>query len=313
MAALVSASHMFKNFLRCPYPLPVATIPLDEIATFADLCGHPSFDSRRFADLVDEFDGQTAASFSRVLAEELLGHDPLAGPRPDRFFPVNLWWDGLDGGGFPVDVPWDAGQLVYRDRSMRDLVDALGATDVCGAEGGPASGFTLLDGGRDARAARYIFRRDRENDLTVRCTVSVGSDGLLLSIDMPRVRDDRMIAIAAFFQDYRFEIFVNCRARDPFTDYSVNRDAEPRVEVFENAVAGTHTIALRLSPHVAERCRVDGAVHGVLVVREQEREWSRITAGAAVPLRIAVPQAARCTDSCEMSNRHGAESTVALR
>ncbi len=289
MAALVNASHMFKNFLRCPYPLPVATIPLDEIATFVDLCRLPSFDASRFAQLVDDFEGQTAVSFSRALAKELLGADQLPGDPHDRLFPVNLWWDGLDGGGFPVDVGWDPRQLVYRDEQIRNLVETVGLIEVSGSGPSYTASFTLLDPDSEANATRYIFRKDRDSTFAVDCTMSVSSSELLLRITLPSVPDDRMVAVAVCFEDYRYEIFLNCSAREWFNDYSIRRDAEREVAIDRYAAGDTDVIELRLPSRVVEDCGTDGFMYGFMVIREQVQEWSRMTAGAAVPLRIRVP------------------------
>lgn len=288
MAALVHAAHMFKNFLRCPHPLPVATIPLDEIATFADLCRLPAFEAARFARLVEDADGHTAVDFARALAHELLGTDPLPGDRGSDVFPANLWWDGLDGGGFPVDAGWDPRQLVYRRRHMRELVETLGCTELSLCRPGYRASFRLLDGSSAADAERYVFRRDPDSDFVVACTASAGPGGLLLTLDLPRTRDDRMVAVAVCLQDCRWEIFLNCRVRDRFTDYSIARSAERDVVLRTSSGPGNDVVELGLPPPVVESCTTDGVVHGLVVVREQVREWARMTAGAAVPLRIQV-------------------------
>lgn len=231
MAALVSASHMFKNFLRCPYPLPVATIPLDEIATFVDYCSLPSFSAARFARLVADFDGHTVVSFARTLAKELLEADLPSRDHDDRAFPVNLWWDGLDGGGFPVDVGWNPRQLVYRDQQIRHFVESVGLVEVSGSDSSYTSSFTLLNTGNEADAKRYVFRRDDDSKFVIDCTMSVSSCELVLKIAVPKLSPDRMVAIAVCFQDHRYEMFLNCTARESFTDYSVRQDSERRVKV----------------------------------------------------------------------------------
>lgn len=297
MAALVSASHMFKNYLRFPDPLPYATIPLDEIATFADFCALPSFDQERFDGLVAQRGGRTAVNFARALVTDLLRATPGEQSRNHRLFPSNLWWDGLDGGGFPVWIDWDPAQLVYRDRPIRDLVERLGPTVVTGPETGTvtepdtgySSSFALFDGGTMA-ASRYIFRKDRDSELTIHCTISIDWRGLILRIKLSAIRADRMIAIAAYFQDHRYEVFVNCTSREPFIDYSLQRNGADRVEVHRQAADDTCVVELRLPHEVVEDCVAQAWMHGVLVVREQVREWSCMTAGIAVPLRIRVPR-----------------------
>lgn len=285
IAVLIHAAHMFKNSLRHPYPLPFATIPLDEVATCVDLCGLPGFDAARFTRLVDAFDGHTAVSFAHALAKDLLDADGLPVRSSERLFPINLWWDGVEGGGFPVHVGWDPRQYVYRDTQMSDLVEALGAQDV------PCSGasctFTLLEPRSESSAKRYIARQG-DGTFVVTCAISVDPSGMRFRITVPTVRDDRLVGMSVCLQDYRYEVFVNCTARQPFTDYSVRRDAVSDTKLETYAVPEGHVIDLRLPSRVVEHCRVHAFIYGVLVVREQLREWSHVTAGAAVPLRIRV-------------------------
>jgi hypothetical protein len=288
MAALMCAAHLFKNFLRYPYPPPFATLPLDEIATFVDLCRLPAFEASRFATLAGAFDGQTAVAFTRALARDLLGGDPIQGEEPGRLFPVNLWWDGVDGGGFPVDVGWDPRQLVYRDWPMRHVVEALGPTELSASGAEQTHAFRLLDGDHGG-ATRYIFRKDRDSTFVVDCRLSIGARGLRLRLAMPRVRDDRMVAIAVCFDDYRYEIFHNCRMRDAFTDYSITKDAAGDVTVDRSSSPDADVVELTLPSRIVESCRTDGCMYGFIVIREQVREWARMTAGAAVPLRIRIP------------------------
>ena len=289
MAALVSAAHMYKNFLRTPYPLPFATIPLDEIATFRDLCWLPAFDPVRFAALIEEFDGHTAVFFARSLASDLLGDDQLPRNANSALLPGSLWWDGLDGGGFPVDLGWDPLQFVYRDRPISETIEALRPLDVSGAATAYQFSFRLLGAEGDSGAKRYIFRKMNDSNFAADCTISVRSDELRFSIRIPRLARDRMGAIAICLEDYRYEMFLNCSARDYFVDYSAKRDAAQEIAVNRYTDPEGDGIDLKLPARVVQNCAHNGAVHALMVVREQLREWGQITAGVATPLRIHIP------------------------
>jgi hypothetical protein len=161
--------------------------------------------------------------------------------------------------------------------------------DVSGAATAYQFSFRLLGAEGDSGAKRYIFRKMNDSNFAADCTISVRSDELRFSIRIPRLARDRMGAIAICLEDYRYEMFLNCSARDYFVDYSAKRDAAQEIAVNRYTDPEGDGIDLKLPARVVQNCAHNGAVHALMVVREQLREWGQITAGVATPLRIHIP------------------------
>jgi hypothetical protein len=110
VAALIHATDMHVEHLRV-CPALAATVRLDELATFVDLCSLPGFRLGFPADLAKHFEPYNVLPFARCLAVDLLGKDPFQGcedrwslpSEHPRIFPRPLV-DGLCG--MPIDLGW---------------------------------------------------------------------------------------------------------------------------------------------------------------------------------------------------------------
>lgn len=274
LAAIVQAAHMYKEYMRFPYPRRVATIRLDEVATFVDLLRLPGFEPTRFAELVRRVNAGLAVAFSSRLAADLLAARDIAERYDDGgVIPGNLWWDGI-ASGFPVDLGWDPIQLVLRDSPIATMADALGAGDIAV----PASLALSPDGG--------LYRGDRQAALN--CAMSSRNGALRLEFEGLGLRPDSMFGVNVYLQDHRYETFVMPDGSATFTDYSSPRSV---IRAGHEGIRQDDRACTRivLPAQTVAECVTDGRIHGFFAVREQRHPWGEVRAGCAVPVRIALP------------------------
>jgi hypothetical protein len=292
MAILVYAGHLSKEFLRHVYPRPRATLRLDEIATFVDLCRHPSFNGADFGRLVARTGAMRCVAFLRALSIDLLGTDPLSGVLGeadpvlrDRLFPRDLWWNGLDGGGMPVLMPWRPSEFVFRDRSMMHLVSQMyhNRIEV------PRTGEPVMvaDTTRTPAVGHVIQRVP----VGSRITAAV-EDGLLaLTVDVPTPNSDEMIGIALYLENNRYELFCGSTDRIvPVHDYSISKGDGVGITAAADAHGDRRQIKLSLPPQaIGTSGSQQLAIAGILSLRRQRHPWGEVSAGESLPLIFEMP------------------------
>ena len=227
LSVIIRCAHMYIDYLISPFPLPVGTIRLDELAAVTDLASLPGFDAGRFAAAIQRFDAQLVVAFARKLGMDLLGGDPFHGlpecsaeeGTAPEWFPGNLWWDGIDE-GIPVNLGWFPRNLVVRAADYLDMTEFLGAAPVYIDTTGHAR-TTVLAGGSD-EAGRIIYRARPGYHFDAAIEFTVGPEVLELEISLPATPADRMSAIAISSGEWRYELFFKPGGNHvEFKDYSV--------------------------------------------------------------------------------------------
>ncbi len=292
-AALVAQScHAFGDYVMAPLPLPEATVRLDEIAAVADLAGLPGFEPGVLAELVDGTGAHDALAFVRSMAVDLLGKDPLAhaaglpqrcGPR-DRF-PVDLWWDGVDG--YLADLGWDPGQLLVRDRSaIPAVLDRLGAPVLRLAREGDTC--EVRAPGDGSRPSRSVHRAVPGHAFDVRCRLVRQASGLTATVSLPAATAGTFSALSLNFGDHRYECFYEPDTdRFRHDDYSVRAPGANGFGARRVARAGRDVFEVEL-PWAALGEPQHGVLPLLLGVRHQRAGWGRMLGGAVLPLRLGV-------------------------
>ncbi|WP_033440210.1 nucleotidyltransferase family protein [Saccharothrix sp. NRRL B-16314] len=286
VAVLVQAAHLHGDYVRAVLPEPMGTARLDEIATVLDFCALPGFDFGYLAELVDRFQAHDVVAFARALAVDLLDRDPFPPGTgldlPDgRFFPVDLWWDGVEG--LLVDLGWNPLEIVVRSEPPLAVLERLGACRV-----------PVTDVPREVSAAtgtssdldRYVLREGRSGHFDVRCAPAADDRALSLTISVPAAADDRMMAVSLNFGDYRFEFFHRNAENDlQFDDYSLTPVEGPPVERSARRVDGRDVLTVRI-PWVRLGDTRPADLPLLLGVRRQVREWGATDGVAILPLRL---------------------------
>ncbi|WP_186356510.1 nucleotidyltransferase family protein [Streptomonospora sp. PA3] len=297
-AIFVNAAHMFGDYVRTPFVWPKGTIKLDEVATVCDLADHSAFDRGLFLRLLHELDGHDVIAFVRALALDLLGRDPLPG-LPDtgsdwrlreRAFPVDLWWDGVDG--YLVDLGWHPEQLLIRDEqvSAETVLYGLHVNALDATAPDRELRFSALDGSA-AAVEHAVFRTEKGAAFSVAGTVVRHPWGLSIEVALPPAPTGCMSAISLNFGDYRYEGFYTPEDDDyRWDDYSLfNPDANGADSgAFRRAGRDTFSFTLPWDALGVSKDAAAAALPLLLGVRHQRLRWGPMRAGAVIPLRISV-------------------------
>nr|AGZ94240.1 hypothetical protein [Kitasatospora sp. NRRL F-6133] len=288
LAVIVYAAHLYGDYLRTMLPLPAGTVRLDEVATVVDLCALPAFRPERFVRLVDRHRAHDVIGFVRALAADVLGLDPFDGvlpPAPDPLFPVDLWWDGVEG--FLVDLGWHPWELVVRDRHPDATLGALDPAAVPVAPGAPAV-VTAATAAPDT-GGRFAHRTEHGTEFAVTATFTDTGTALRVRVDVPTVPDDRFTGVALYFGDNRYEVF-HAPAEDGLRldDYSTSRTAAGTATVGVERTAQRDELTLELpwAALAASRTPDGRRLPLLFAVRQQYLGWGRTAAGLVLPLRL---------------------------
>ncbi len=292
MAAIIHCAHAYKDYVRLPYPLPMATIRLDEAATFLNLCRHPRFDRGRFSTLIEDHHASDAVNFLRAVLMQLISIDPTPYIPLHVRSPVNLWWDGLDG-GLPQDTELNARELVIRSRSIAQFINQLGPTrlDLLGSQTShpPATVRVLGQKSQGDPAGRYIYRESPGSKMV--CTISFDLQGsrLAITLDFSGVAQGMMIGASFYFQDNRYEIFCHANSEVEFADKSPTDSIHANQVQHSCWTRGCHTaIRLVLPSQVWQPEPPSNTASFMLAVREQAEGWGPVQTSAAIPVRLKV-------------------------
>ncbi|MFI7363744.1 hypothetical protein ACIBO4_16595 [Streptomyces sp. NPDC050149] len=295
-ALLIRCAHIYVGFAMDPYPLPVATVRLDELAQVRDLIALDAFSAAEFQKLADDFDADLVVSFARTLCRELLGADPFeeAGKDADvravahDWFPQNLWWDG-SGAGFPVLLNWSPMDLVARDEDQPDFIHALGPAPVATGPGGAAR-VTFLAAGPD-ESSRYFWHEFHGGIGQITAEITLSDTGIRTAVTLPATPEDQMSMVGVASRDSRVELFFKPREGDSeFSDYSFAKLPAGSAGG-EGRVSGeTHVLTVDL-PWAAfgleQRPAPGTKVQLLLRARQQRRPWNEIAGGIVAPLLVS--------------------------
>ncbi|WP_162147342.1 nucleotidyltransferase family protein [Actinoalloteichus caeruleus] len=292
-AVVVQACHLYGDYIRAVLPVPLGTVRLDEIAAVADMCALPGFDVAVFAELVTRFGAEDVVSFVRALSVDLLGRDPVPPgcslPAPsDRFFPVDLWWDGVEG--FLVDPGWRPAELVVRTREHEEVLAAIGGSTVavpCSSEPTRIS----VGAGTSTDLDRSVFRPGRTGPFDVVGELSADDGALSVVLSTPAAADGHMTALSLNFGDHRFEFFHTAATGElRFDDYSLTSpaDTEPVGRSAERT-GGRDVLRVRIPWRRLGGCPGPGRGMVLLAgIRRQRLGWAETDGAAILPLRLDV-------------------------
>lgn len=293
MAVLVRLAHLYVGYAMSPQPLPVATIRLEELAQLRDYLALPSFDAARFLELYERHDAWLVTGFARRLMLDLLDVDPFA-PIVDAevpaWFPSNLWWDG-SGAGFPLQIPWNAHDLVLCPATHPDLVDVLGPSVVRVPADGGAVTVSMLEADAADAAPRYVHHAYHGGLAGVRVTLREDGDGVDAVATFPPVDDDQMVAVGWASGDYRYEVFFRpAGGTHELEDYSAVPAPEgqrPTVRSCRSGPEGVE-IAVRLPWASLAGGQPSGqdATRLLFRGRVQRRPWGEVAGGVVLPLHL---------------------------
>lgn len=295
-AMIVRCAHLYVGYLINLFPLPVATVRLDELAALADLAALRSFDARRFSALCTEFKAQFVVEFGRRLSVDVLGTDPLAAHATpsltpaghEAWFPRNLWWDGI-AEGLPVNLGWSPGDLVARAADHPDVTEQLGRT-VLRLGSARRARVTMLRADPD-ELGRYFYRRRTGADFDVILDITARFDGLDVAASLPAAPADERSAMAISSGDWRYELF--CQPGEgyaEFDDYSV----DPRYGRDGGGGCSREGVRDRLRITLPWRALGRSGPPGrgeemplLFRARRQKRHWGPITGTVIAPMALA--------------------------
>ncbi|WP_158710992.1 nucleotidyltransferase family protein [Streptomyces albus] len=292
-ALLAQVCHAFGDYVTAAFPLPAATVRLDEIAAGADYAALPDFRPGLLAELTAETGAHDAVAFFRSMAVALLGTDPLAGAglpgscEPRAFFPVDAWWDGVDG--YVVDRGWDPGQLLVRDRTaIPALLDRFDAPAPELLAPGDTHRVTAPGGGA---AGRSVHRAVPGHAFDVEARLTRTSDGgLTVVVSLPAAGPGEFSALSLNFGDYRYECFHEPDGdRFRHDDYSLTDPGGNGFTTRFTRGDGRDVFEAHL-PRTALGAPEDGVVPLLLGARHQRAGWGRMLGGAVLPLRLRLPE-----------------------
>lgn len=296
LALLVRCAHIYVGFAMDPYPLPIATVRLDELAQVMDLIALDSFNATDFQALADDFDAGLVVSFARVLCRELFGADPFeaagkAGfvrPITHTWFPQNLWWDGI-GAGFPVKLGWSPRDLVARSDDQPDFVSAL-TPDTIGVDAAGKAQVAFLSTG-PTEASRYFWHAFHGGIKQVAAEFTLSAHGIRTEVTLPATPADQMSMMGVASRDSRVELFFKPKDDESeFSDYSFTKLPAGSASGAGHISGGTHVLAVDL-PWCAfgmdRRPDRGTSVQLLLRVRQQVRPWKDVTGGVVAPLLIS--------------------------
>jgi hypothetical protein len=295
-AVIIRCAHLYVGYLSHPYPLPFATVRLDELATVVDLAGLPSFNARRFDALCRKFCAQLVVGFTRRLAMDIFGIDPFAGhlaplldsEGPRAWFPHNLWWDGI-GEGVPINLGWSPAEVVARSADSADVTQTLGRAEVRANPSGHTR-LTMLRGDED-ELPRYFFRRRAGSRFDVILELDVLPGALEVSASLPATQTDEMAAIAVSSGDWKYELFFKLREQlSEFNDESARREYGAECE--SKCVAGGSRYSLRMTLpwRALGRDAPPGRGEEIPILfkaRQQDRGWGEIRGVVVAPMALA--------------------------
>lgn len=292
-ALLAQVCHAFGDYVTAVFPLPAATVRLDEIAAGADYAALPDFRPELLAELTEETGAHDAVAFFRSMAVALLGTDPLAGAglpgrcEPREFFPVDAWWDGVDG--YTIDRGWHPEQLVVRDSAaIPALLDRFDAPTVDLLA--PGDTHRVAAPGQGA-AGRSVHRTVPGHAFDVEARFTRASDGgLTVVVSVPAAAAGAFSALSLNFGDHRYECFYEPDGdRFRHDDYSL---ADPGGNGFTSHFTrrdGRDVFEARL-PRAATGDPEDGVLPLLLGARHQRAGWGRMLGGAVLPLRLRLSE-----------------------
>jgi hypothetical protein len=296
LAALVRCAHIYVGFAMDPYPLPVATVRLDELAQVMDLVALDTFDPGRFRMLSDDLDADLVVAFARQLCHELFEADPFeaagkasaAGPVTRSWFPQNLWWDGI-GAGFPVRLDWSARDLVVRGDDRPGFVAELSPTALPIDAQDCARASFLTAGPADA--SRYFWHAFHDGIGPVDAEFALSEAGIRTTVILPATPDDQMSMVGVASGESRVELFFKPLGKESeFSDYSFSSLPPGSATGSGNVCGETHALTIDLPWPAFGRDRRPAAGESVTLVlrfRQQVRPWRDVTGGVVAPLIIS--------------------------
>ncbi len=295
-ALIAQACHAFGDYVTAAFPLPAATVRLDEIAAGADYAALPDFRPDLLAELTAETGAHDAVAFFRSMAVDLLGADPLADaglPRacdPGDFFPIDVWWDGVDG--YTADTGWRPEQLLVRDHTaIPAVLDRFDAPTLSLLAPGDTRRVTAPGG---EAAGRSVHRSVPGHAFDVDGRVIRESDGgLTVVVSVPAADPGTFSAVSLNFGDHRYECFYEPDGdRFRHDDYSLTN---PGGNGFTSRLTrrdGRDVFEARL-PLAAVGDPGDGVLPLLLGARHQRAGWGRMLGGAVLPLRLRLSEQPR--------------------
>lgn len=295
LALLVRCAHIYVGYAMDPYPLPLATVRLDELAQMMDIVALDSFSESRFRALADSYDADLVVSFARTLCQELAGRDPFEeagkaaamGKVTRTWFPQNLWWDGI-GAGFPVQLGFAPPELAVRAAGRPEFIAELSPAPVTADARGHAH-VSFLSGG-PAEATRYFWHAFHGGMGQIDADFALSGDGVQATITMPATPDDQMSMIGLASGESRVELFFKPRGDvSDFADYSFTRLPKGSASGTGRVDGQAHVLTVDL-PWAAfgrqERPARGEQVELIFRARQQIRPWQEVTGGVVAPLQI---------------------------
>ncbi len=295
LALLVRCAHIYVGYAMDPYPLPLATVRLDELSQMMDIVALDSFSETGFQALADEFDAGLVVSFARTLCRELLGADPFEaagkaaaiGPVTRTWFPQNLWWDGI-GAGFPVRLGDAPGELVARSAGRPPFNSELSPATIAADAHGRAR-VTFLGDGPD-EASRYFWHAFHGGMGQIEAEFAMSEDGVRATITMPATPRDQMSMIGLASGESRVELFYKPDGDvSDFADYSFTKLAAGSAAGTGRVDGQRHVLTVDLPWAAFGRTRRPDSGEELEVIfrgRQQVRPWREVTGGVVAPLLI---------------------------
>lgn len=273
MMVIILCAHIFRNIIEGRRPR------VCEFADVRDLVQHPAFDSGRFSEIVEKFEGRDAVRMTNhigmcCLGTQLLPQDTNEGEwnTEQRLLQALGYWVG-----------WHSFEEMLLPPEPGDLFARLGANAVIAATGGVSTLYSVMGAGAGEQIMRLIVPTSQECPLPFKFSVAAVEEMLIFDVFLPQTLADEDQGYHVRFDDEESTHLFSANIRSGAADHAGAGSALLRP--FE----GGYGLCITLPRRTLPRPTVEGAVpliFSVVLDHFQGKQWVRADPSVRVPLLV---------------------------